>query len=152
MGGYIIPSGPLHINDLPGYATAFLVPDLPINIISVATARRHNVDIQWFGTISTNNIHSTSGNAQNSASGNGGGGGGGVLLDFGNGRRPERSIGRATLHWSGSSQGHNAHYMYHQQPPSLVVECEVCENSEVTLIFGRPFVNARERRWRRSRV
>jgi hypothetical protein len=148
ISGYIIPTGPRHINTLPGYATAFLVPDLPMNIISLASAGRHNVDIQWFSTNSTNNINSTSKNAQNGAGGDGGGGG--VLLDFGNGRRSERSIGRATLHWSRSSQRHNAYYMYHQQPPPLVVECEVCENSEVGLIFGKPFVDEKERRWRRS--
>jgi hypothetical protein len=129
MGGYIIPHGPRHINTNDLHVTAFVVPDLPINLISVAWAARCNLDVQLFQSNSTVPLHID--NAD---------GGDGVLLDFDNGRRPEKTIGRTTLLWSRISHWQRDNTLY------LAVECEVCDNAEVGLILGSPFVEARERR------
>ncbi|KAK4031764.1 hypothetical protein C8A01DRAFT_51269 [Parachaetomium inaequale] len=63
----------------------------------------------------------------------------GVMFDFGSGP-PERSIGKVTFQWK---------VWDHINPryPPLTVTCDVCENSIVGLILGRPFIQERERRW-----
>lgn len=145
IAGYIIPADPRHIHTTPRHVTAFLVPHLRINIISHALAARHNLDIRPSDTHDINRR-----NKDNVRSGDfDDGSPEGVLLDFGNGRRPERSIGRTTLYWSEKSHHPNASLMYGQHPPPLAVECEVCENPKAGLILGRPFLDERERRSRR---
>jgi hypothetical protein len=66
----------------------------------------------------------------------------GVTFDFGTGRS-ERSIGKVTFEWK---------VWDHINPryPPLTVTCDVCENSTIGLVLGRPFIRERERRWSRS--
>jgi hypothetical protein len=66
-----------------------------------------------------------------------------ALFDFGTGRH-ERSIGKVVLQWHPSSPETNPRLS------PLTVTCDVCENSTVGLILGKPFVEERARRWRRS--
>ena len=64
----------------------------------------------------------------------------GATFDFGTGR-PERSIGKAVFEWK---QSDNSIYA------PLTVTCDVCENSAVGLVLGRPFIEARAGRTRRG--
>ncbi|AEO56580.1 hypothetical protein MYCTH_2301673 [Thermothelomyces thermophilus ATCC 42464] len=61
-------------------------------------------------------------------------------FDFGTGAPPERSIGTAVFVFKTLSHFNPRH-------PVITVTCDVCENSPVGLILGKPFVEERERRW-----
>ena len=65
----------------------------------------------------------------------------GVVFDFGTGRT-ERSVGKTVLWWNRSPSDYDC-----ARHPPLAVECDVCENSEIGLVLGRPFLAERERRW-----
>ncbi|KAL2176465.1 uncharacterized protein P884DRAFT_278545 [Thermothelomyces heterothallicus CBS 202.75] len=64
----------------------------------------------------------------------------GAAFDFGTGAPPGRSIGRAVFVFKTLSHFHPRH-------PVITVTCDVCEDSPVGLILGKPFVEERERRW-----
>jgi hypothetical protein len=66
----------------------------------------------------------------------------GVMFDFGS-SRAETSIGKVTFQWKVLD------YINPRYPP-LTVTCDVCENSTIGLVLGRPFIRERERRWSRS--
>ncbi len=63
----------------------------------------------------------------------------GVVLNFGD-RSPERSVGKVTLQWSWSRHDDVQH-------PPLTVRCEVCDDFQEGLIFGKPFLQEKSRRW-----
>ena len=65
-----------------------------------------------------------------------------VIFDFGTGRH-ERSIGKVVLQWQAGT-------LEDPRFPPFSVTCDVCENSAVGLVFGRPFLEERARRWRRG--
>jgi hypothetical protein len=65
----------------------------------------------------------------------------GVIFDFGTGT-VERSVGKTILEWNRSQ-----YYYDRAQYPPITVECDVCENSEIGLVLGKPFLAERGRRW-----
>jgi hypothetical protein len=90
------------------------------NIISIKTARELGLDILDIKMLGPTD---------------------GVRFDFGTGT-VERSIGKTVLRWNRSRSDYDrARY------PPVTVECDVCENSEIELVLGRPFLAERERRW-----
>ncbi|EAQ86283.1 predicted protein [Chaetomium globosum CBS 148.51] len=62
-----------------------------------------------------------------------------VMFDFGTGKL-ERSFGKTTFKWR---PWNHADVRY----PSLIITCDVCENSTVGLVLGTPFLDERERLW-----
>ncbi|KAH6850575.1 hypothetical protein B0I37DRAFT_117004 [Chaetomium sp. MPI-CAGE-AT-0009] len=64
-----------------------------------------------------------------------------VLFDFGTGL--EKSFGKTSFLWKAWD------YTNPQYPP-LTITCDVCENSTVGLILGKPFLEERERHWPRE--
>ncbi|KAK4238282.1 hypothetical protein C8A03DRAFT_15257 [Achaetomium macrosporum] len=66
---------------------------------------------------------------------------GDVRFKFDTGQ-PVHSIGRAVVQWRKSKHS-DARY------PTLTVTCDVCENTSVGLILGRPFLEEQARWWRR---
>lgn len=67
-----------------------------------------------------------------------------VMFDFGTGRL-ERSFGKTTFKWK-PWERLNPRY------PPIIVTCDVCENSTVGLIFGKPFVEEVERCWSEDKM
>lgn len=62
-----------------------------------------------------------------------------VSVDFG-GTTKEQTIGTVAFLWRKSPEetGH---------PPPLRIQCGVCESSQLSLVFGRPFLEAKSRYW-----
>jgi hypothetical protein len=97
--------------------TALRAQTLDANIISIYKAREFGLDIKMLGPTD------------------------GVVFDFGTGRL-ERSVGKTVLQWNRS----RFEYDRTRYPP-LTVVCDVCENSEIGLVLGRPFFVERGLRW-----
>ncbi|KAK3297303.1 uncharacterized protein B0H64DRAFT_122288 [Chaetomium fimeti] len=65
-----------------------------------------------------------------------------ATLDFGTGA-PEKISGKTTFKWKA--------WDYIKPPyPPLTITCDVCENSTVGLILGKPFLEERKRCWSRE--
>jgi hypothetical protein len=90
------------------------------NIISIKTARELGLDILDIKMLGPTD---------------------GVVFEFGTGT-VERSIGKTVLRWNRSRSDYDR-----ARCPPVTVECDVCENSEIGLVLGRPFLAERERRW-----
>ncbi|KAK3308465.1 uncharacterized protein B0T15DRAFT_572631 [Chaetomium strumarium] len=106
--------------------TAYLAENLDGNIISASRASELGFDI----------VEPPPGRDD-------GGGGQVTFFQFDDaGESPVRSIGRAVIHWR-KFQHHDARY------PTLTLTCDVCENTSVGLILGRPFLEEMARQWRK---
>jgi hypothetical protein len=62
-----------------------------------------------------------------------------IVFDVGHGE-PERSVGTVVFQWCQTTRDD-------PRRPPLTITCEVWERSGIGLVFGRPFVEERARRW-----